>query len=142
MRIVCPSCQAAYEVPEKLLSGAPRKVRCARCGNSWVPEAVVAPVVEAAPPPAPESEREPEPIEPAPVRAAPPPAVVVPRAEDRLVPEPAESPGRGPVLLAALAWAVSVVLFAGAAWGIVLWRAEIMAAWAPSRWLFSLLGLA
>lgn len=39
MRIICPSCQAAYEVPESLIGGAARKVRCARCGNEWVPTA-------------------------------------------------------------------------------------------------------
>ena len=32
MRIVCPSCQAVYEVPDKLLSGPAKRVRCARCG--------------------------------------------------------------------------------------------------------------
>lgn len=40
MRIVCPTCQAAYEVPESLIGGAARKVRCARCGGAWVPQAV------------------------------------------------------------------------------------------------------
>ena len=121
MRIVCPSCQAAYEVPEKLLSGAARKVRCARCGGAWTPEP------EAKPAPA--------------VRVVPPPAVV-PLVADRLVPEPAEpSPGRGPAVMAAVAWAVSVALLVFAGWAAVAWRADIIAAWAPSRRLFALIGL-
>ena len=33
MRIECPSCQAVYEVPDALLAGGPRMVRCARCGK-------------------------------------------------------------------------------------------------------------
>lgn len=36
MRIVCPGCEAAYEVPEAMLSPG-RAVRCARCGRDWVP---------------------------------------------------------------------------------------------------------
>ncbi len=147
MRIVCPSCQAAYEVPEKLLSGAARKVRCARCGGAWTPEPIAAPIPnaapeEAAPPPDPEPEPEAKPAPPA--RAAPSPVVaaVVPRVADRLVPEPAEPPaGRGPAVMAAVAWAVSVALLVCAGWAGVAWRADIMAVWAPSRRLFALLGL-
>ena len=130
MRIVCPSCQAAYEVPDKLLSGAARKVRCARCGDAWTPESIAAP------------EPEPE-VKPAPpVRVAPSPivAVVVPQVVDRPVPEPAAPPGRGPAMVAA-AWAASVALLVGAGWAGVAWRADIMAAWAPSRRLFAWLGM-
>ncbi len=36
MKIVCPSCAATYEVPEAVVA-AKRSVRCARCGNNWVP---------------------------------------------------------------------------------------------------------
>ena len=147
MRIVCPSCQAAYEVPEKLLSGAPRKVRCARCGDAWVPETVAVLVLpaEEAPPAELAPEPEPEPVPASPLRpeASPPPAAIVPLVADRLVPEPDEAPPRrGKPVLAAIAWAVSVVLLAGAGWAAVAWRAEIMASWAPSRRLFMLLGLA
>jgi len=60
MRIVCPSCQAAYEVPETLLraepGAAPRKVKCARCAHAWAPEVPppeVTPVAEAIAAPAP-----------------------------------------------------------------------------------------
>lgn len=158
MRIVCPSCQAAYEVPEKLLSGAPRKVRCARCGDAWVPEAVVVavPAVEEVRPPAPEAEPEPEPepVPEPPARVAPPLApplapppapplaAVVPLVADRLVPEPdAPPPRRGKPVLAAIAWAASLALLGGAGWAAVAWRAEIMAAWAPSQRLFTLWGL-
>ncbi len=39
MRIACPSCAAAYDVPEALLAGR-KSVRCARCSNDWRPEAL------------------------------------------------------------------------------------------------------
>ena len=38
MKIVCPTCEATYEVPESVLA-AKRALRCARCGNEWVPGA-------------------------------------------------------------------------------------------------------
>jgi predicted Zn finger-like uncharacterized protein len=39
MRIVCPSCEATYEVPKSLLGDGGKLVRCARCGKEWLPEA-------------------------------------------------------------------------------------------------------
>jgi predicted Zn finger-like uncharacterized protein len=142
MRIVCPSCQAAYEVPEKLLGGTPRKVRCARCGTAWAPDPAPSPAA-AQPEPAPEepSPSEPE-LEPTPpVRPLPPPPVV-PRAEQKLAPPPPEPPpGRSLVALAGFAWIASLALLAGAGWAAFAWRGEIMALWAPSRRIYVLLGL-
>jgi len=159
MRIVCPSCQAVYEVPEKLLTGAPRKVRCARCGNHWIPEPAASPAVEAPPivesqaelhaaaPPA-LAEQQPAPgpgpgptlPQAPPARAAPPP--VVPRAVEKLAPEPSDiQAGHRTARLAGLAWAASMALLAGAGWAAVVLRADIMAVWAPSRRLYVLLGL-
>ena len=37
MRIVCPTCEATYNVPDAALSPG-RPVRCARCGNNWIPQ--------------------------------------------------------------------------------------------------------
>ena len=144
MRIVCPSCQAAYEVPDKLLSSAARKVRCARCGDAWMPEPIAAPGSVAAPGSIAAPDEAGRPAEPEPeTKPAPLVAAVVPRVADRLVEDAAEPPpGRGPAVLAAVAWAASVALLAGAGWAAVAWRAEIMAVWAPSRRLFALLGLA
>ncbi|MDQ1081572.1 zinc-ribbon domain-containing protein [Pseudoroseomonas cervicalis] len=36
MRLQCPDCAAAYEVPESLVAPG-RLVRCVRCGHGWVP---------------------------------------------------------------------------------------------------------
>jgi len=153
MRIVCPSCQAAYEVPDKLLGGGVRKVRCARCGTEWVPAADPAAPPEAPaivpllpPDDAPASAAvAPGPPAPAPPVAEPPspPAPMLPRpGPDRAaeIPKPREE--RGLAVLAGLAWLASLLLLAGAAWATITWRTEIMAAWAPSRRLFLLLGLA
>ena len=72
MRLVCPNCEAKYEVPEDAIPETGRDVQCANCGHAWfqmrpraaVAETVAAPVV----PPAPVVESEPEP-EPEPVVA-------------------------------------------------------------------------
>ena len=45
MKIVCPSCDAAYEVPEKVATSR-RKMRCARCATEWVPADSLRPAVE------------------------------------------------------------------------------------------------
>ena len=69
MKIVCPSCQAQYEVPEVVLTSR-RKMRCARCGSEWVPADARA--AESPPPPAAEAQIAPAVFEPA---APPEPAV-------------------------------------------------------------------
>ncbi|WP_216670980.1 zinc-ribbon domain-containing protein [Mangrovicoccus sp. HB161399] len=35
IRIVCPSCQAAYEVPQAAISAGGRDVQCSACGHNW-----------------------------------------------------------------------------------------------------------
>jgi predicted Zn finger-like uncharacterized protein len=157
MRIVCPSCQAAYEVPDKLLSSGSRKVRCARCGADWMAEAEPEPAIEAMEPPPPAEPRalaaplpeeaEPDLPPPPPVRADLPPEaeaeaeVVTPRAEEKLVPEPAEAPSRRLVLVAGAAWLASLAVLGTAGWAAVAFRAEVMAAWGASKRLYGLLGL-
>ncbi|WP_128513888.1 zinc-ribbon domain-containing protein [Tabrizicola thermarum] len=88
MRLVCPNCEAKYEVPEDAIPETGRDVQCANCGHAWyqmrpraaVAEPVaVAPVVpppsvsapEPAPAPAPELGPQPQP-ERAPVESDPP----------------------------------------------------------------------
>lgn len=163
MRIVCPNCHATYEVPESILAGPPRMVRCARCGAEWAPEAAVAgPAPDPAPPaapdhepqaalPAPQSEPAPEPP------AAPPPPLPAPGGrvepklssyrprgdagedDERLPPQDYESPPsrRG----ALIGWALTVALLAAFAWSAVSFRAHVMAAWPPSERVYGALGL-
>ena len=35
MRLVCPSCEAKYEVPDDAIPDTGRDVQCANCGHSW-----------------------------------------------------------------------------------------------------------
>ena len=162
MRIVCPSCQATYQVPDKLLSGPPRKVRCARCGADWLPEPAAKPPAGpsapppdlAVPPPQPPdkpSAAPPEPFIPRESLPPPPPLpplptepqhVAMPRAAQKLAPNAAAAgTGRGQALLLGLGWAASAALLGAAGWAVLARRADIVALWAPSRRLYQWLGL-
>jgi|SRR6185437_8973134 len=169
MRIVCPACSAAYEVPAALL-GTPRPARCARCGNEWLPEAAAEPgAAEGHPTAAPREalggsvvERLGElpesatglsvsVVDPPPSRLAPEPVPPTPREEEPAG-EPAltasteqalvaePSPRREATLLR-LAWAASVVVLLLLAWAAYGWRAEIIHAWPASERLYAALGL-
>ncbi len=35
MRLVCPNCDAEYEVDERVIPGAGRDVQCSNCGHAW-----------------------------------------------------------------------------------------------------------
>jgi predicted Zn finger-like uncharacterized protein len=142
MRIVCPSCSAAYDVPDSLMT-AGRQVRCARCGSDWVPlpaTPAASPELEApleADPPAP----------PAPPGAAPPlpgagarpsVATVRPSAMARLAAHPA-MPRSSTRLW--LAWAGSIVLLILLFAVAFAWRSQIVAAWPPSARAYAAFGL-
>ncbi|MBS0559229.1 MAG: zinc-ribbon domain-containing protein [Proteobacteria bacterium] len=153
MRIVCPNCSAAYDVPDALLRGR-RTVRCAACSREWS--------LTDATPPEPESLFRPEPppaeevlegtAEEAPRnRLAAPgseegrregiPREAIARAiaMDRL--QNAPPPRRGGLGLL-IAWVLSFVVLGALAWSAYDWRIEVMNAWPPSIRLYTLLGLA
>ena len=147
MRIVCPACDATYDVPDALLAGGARKVRCVRCGSEWVPTGMtVAPLAFEEPraeTPAYRPPPEPPPLEP------------LARVEPRLHPlRPRHEAARemaGPILeeapsprangTAMAAWGVSLAVLVALGVAAVQWRAEVMAAWPPSERLFAVLGL-
>jgi predicted Zn finger-like uncharacterized protein len=134
MRIVCPACTAAYEVPTTLLKPE-QLVRCARCANEWVPSAEA----EEAPP-APQQAAA---AEPAPVATRDPP-VDAERAPTVRASTP-RLPGAPPTARASmlrLAWAASFVVLAALLWGAYGQRASIMQAWPPSIRVYAALGLA
>lgn len=133
MRLVCPSCSAAYDVPDSLLT-AGRVVRCARCGWEWTPVAEAPPESAASPPP------------PLPVLMADAPArfgarhgpTHRPSAMDWLAAHPAILRSRLPLRAA---WAASSIILMSAAWGAYAWRAQIVEAWPPSARAYAALGL-
>jgi predicted Zn finger-like uncharacterized protein len=121
MRIVCPSCTATYEVPERLTASG-KRLRCARCAHEWLPPEMAAP----RPPPPP----------PPPLRETPAPASVPLQAERKPRPPARRTPWL-PVMLALVA---SVLVLAGLAAAGFHWRGDIMRVWPPSRLLFATLG--
>jgi len=135
MRITCPSCHAAYEVPDGML-GAARKVRCARCAFEWLPEPPIAPPPPPSEPPPPlRVEARPE----RPPRLEPLPPLPPP---ERMPASAMRQRSRPPPVLASLAvLAISVVVLVSLGWAAYAWRAEVMHAWPPSQRLFEAFGL-
>jgi predicted Zn finger-like uncharacterized protein len=136
MRIVCPTCDATYEVPDALI-GAGRRLRCAKCAHEWLVE----PPSPAGPGPEPGPGPAPPPAAPVPMASVPPP-MVEPR---RPAPPPAAAaPAGGRFAAAALwaAWIGTVLLLAGAVAGAWIWRDPIMAAWPPAARVYLLFGAA
>jgi predicted Zn finger-like uncharacterized protein len=130
MRIVCPICSAAYEVRDALLVPG-RAVRCARCGEQWV-------AVEVAPAAPPRAAAEPPGSFTLPQQSADAPPSVT--AMDRLASHPAPLPRASPLLRAA--WAASLVVLLLCCWGMIAWRADVMHAWPASTRLYDAIGLA
>jgi predicted Zn finger-like uncharacterized protein len=124
MRLVCPHCAAAYEVPPSKLGGR-RRLRCARCGQVWIAPGEPAGAAEA-----PDTSSRDAPEAAAPRVAPPGPAAATPRPASR---------GR---LALRLCWAASLVILAVGAWEAVAWRGAVMRAWPPSQRLYAVLGLA
>jgi predicted Zn finger-like uncharacterized protein len=137
MRIACPSCSAAYDVPDPQVPPG-RVVRCARCGSEWTPAGPVPPSPPpAVEPPPPEPEPEPEPFvrpRPAPV---PEPA---PResAMDRLAAHPALPQSK---LRLRLAWAASMLLIVLCVAGAIAWRTQVVESWPPSARMYAAFGM-
>ena len=146
MRIVCPACEATYDVPDALLAGRPRVVRCVRCGKEWTPvassiaplppdEPLAAPLPPPLPlPPLPEPIARPEPRL-KPLRARPEFQLAEP------LPEPEEEPVRRSGGRAVVAWVLTILVLAAAGGAAVQWRAQVIAAWPPSERVYAALGL-
>jgi predicted Zn finger-like uncharacterized protein len=137
MRIVCPSCSAAYDVPEGLLIGR-KSVRCARCTKEWEPAGTPPPVAIMATPVA-------MPTAPRPVVDGPPvpqrrSADLGAMAIDRLMATPQPKQRSGVAL--GLAWLASIVLVAALLAAAYAERATVMAVWPASARLYAALGLA
>ena len=143
MRMVCPACSAAYEVPDSLLVPG-RAVRCARCSHEWIPAATQpAPELPTRAPPLmpPAHWTDAEVIEE--VEVEPPPVAVPesPRftAMDRLALHRASLDGNPlPLRIAWAATIIALLVLAAAAW---VWRTEVMHAWPASQRLYHALGV-
>ena len=121
MRIVCPSCAAAYDVPDERLSPG-RSVRCSGCEARWVPLEQELPTQE----PVPELVRK------LPVLAE---AGVVPAAT-RTAPPVVGSPS-----LVMAGWVLTVLVLAGTGWAGYARRDAVMHVWPPSERVYAALGL-
>jgi predicted Zn finger-like uncharacterized protein len=148
MRATCPSCEAVYEIPDRL-AVAGRRLRCANCGHEWA-LAQLAPQPPPAPPPLPVAPGPMMPLTPYPPAYTyaptpePPQASLPPtRPMLRRPPQVIDPPlppvddaagfrgGRGEIALR-VAWIGSVLLVVVALATLWTFRYEIATAWPPA----------
>lgn len=151
MDIACPNCAATYRVPDSLLAHG-KALRCAACGEEWVPEmpAAPSPAIALAEPVAGQATPEPAfaevpPAPPAPAALRPTPPTTPPplTSRRRLGSRPASAgmsarPSPGRVL--ALAWLASVACVLLALVALVMFGDAIAAAWPPFARVLALIG--
>jgi len=125
MRIVCPSCDVAYDVPDAVLTARPL-MRCARCAHEFklpAPPGATAPAFAEPPEEAPAAE-------PTPPDAVPPSLThqrTGPKAADRR--------------LVLSAWATSLAVIVLAIGLGVSYRRPVMHAWPASIRLYAVFGM-
>jgi predicted Zn finger-like uncharacterized protein len=119
MRIVCSSCAAEYEVPALRLRPG-KLVRCARCGNKWLP---VDQAEEGAPSDTADEQRAPD------VELQNAGSLPEVTAMDRLAATPVRPAARTGLIAA---WVLTFVVLASAVAATVGWRDEVVRAWPPS----------
>jgi len=138
MRIICPACETAYDVPDQVVSPG-RALRCARCRSEWVavePEAEIPPFPRfrseenTATPGYPDG-----PPERDPVGTPPLPGHV------NVEPLPAMAEAGGARAAVIAGWLLSLVLLVTSAAAAVAWRQPIEKSWPPSVRAYALLGL-
>lgn len=120
MRLICPACQAVYEVSPILLAGR-GAVRCARCGHQWTPEGGVEAEDRAS---GPLLTQEPYFSAPGFAPDSDPPPLMASRPRVGLW----------------AAWILTFLVIAVAAWVAVSYRGDVMHAWPPSTRGYAALG--
>ncbi|WP_165943556.1 zinc-ribbon domain-containing protein [Roseicella aquatilis] len=138
MRIICPTCGAAYEVPDHLAVPG-RSLRCRKCGHAWrLPPGEEAPAESEGPAAPPEAPRAASP----PLAAAVPlPPIAAMRGAPAMEAPPPQAPAmEGSEWPLRLAWAASILAVLGLVLALWVFRVEIVAAWPPAARLYLIFG--
>jgi predicted Zn finger-like uncharacterized protein len=138
MRATCPSCNATYEIPDRLI-GAGRRLRCSNCGHEWTLLAAVAEAAEPAAAPKPSTAPSAS-VPQAGEQPASPPRRAYPMLrrspqviEPPLPPVADDSAGfQGGQMALRAAWIGSVLVVVVALGALWTFRYEIASAWPPA----------
>jgi predicted Zn finger-like uncharacterized protein len=144
MKLVCPSCESSFLVDASAIGLGGRKVRCGRCGNSWLARAVE--VAPEDPPAAPEGPPDDLPVHPAETvdqpGGQPPSAAEFETARRRSRRAPGASGAEAHRRGSAGGWLLFALVTAALVAGVALGRQQIMD-WAPeTRSLYAMAGIA
>ena len=143
MRIACPACNAAYDVPPAQLAPG-RPVRCARCTETWVPIETedATPAIT----PLPEPPRPPPPVQMAEPPATKPLPQPVPLPADDPAPPPdtqaaikARTRRRSPPVL--MGWLITVLVLAELAYVVASYPGPITRTWPAAERAYALFGI-
>lgn len=131
MRIVCPSCEAEYEVPESIVASGPRKVRCHKCAREWQVMPPPGMVLTPPPPPPPAAMPGPEALQPArpagPASGPAPLAEFAPPLPDPRAAKPMKVKGGAPSLGLVIGWLFTFAVIGGGIGAAWLMKAQIIA---------------
>ena len=150
MILTCPECETQYTVKDGSFDGGERKVRCAKCGHTWMqgPETAEAPSeeppVEEAAAPEPEAEEAGSEPETTSEKSETPSFRPTPRAAVSDVGFPIEdfhSTSRFFTVDRILTFLIAIILFIGVISALVQYRTEIARSWPPLAGLYAALGV-
>jgi predicted Zn finger-like uncharacterized protein len=127
MRIICPACETAYDVPDSALAPG-RMLRCARCRSEWTP----VPAEDVAEQSTEETTPVAAPATPPPNTKETPPVRVAARVA---APRPA-----GPRVSVIVGWSLSFLLLGSLGYSAIRWRHPIERVWPPSSRAYALFG--
>jgi len=140
MILTCPNCSTRYNVDAETLGPQGRKVRCVKCGHSWVHEPAPVAIV---PPPEPEPEPIPQQLGPEPQPYPEVPHEPSPRTRDlraHLGQDLSARPRRS-VWPGILVWLIFLVIVAAIVGGTYRYRQQFVELWPPVAKLYEAIGI-